>query len=495
MQNTNIGTLKRAMKVNYFVALGLSLFTILQIIGLMGLEDPTLIVTLLTPIILMTIVFFVPFGNLTVRAYLIVLIPLLNTFYGIRTGDVTLFTVIMVMLYFFMVTLYYNKLLVVVHLIVVNLGYIFAYMANQTGFGDIFSQAAVFFIFLTMLNALNILVFTQVRWGSKNLEDARLKTDEATKVLNELETLFDKLRNSAQMLDSNIGQMHGSLNHTKEATEAVVVTMQDMTEGVQDSSEGIQEISSKSVDMVSSVDESTNLATKIASTTDDMKKVVDVGSQMMKDMDVQVADMTTSIQIASDTVSDLEKSIVTINEFLEGITQIASQTNLLALNAAIEAARAGEEGKGFAVVADEVRKLAEQSATIVQDINNVLDTVNQQTEVASKKVHEGNTVAIACKKLVDEVLSKFGDIESSVNNTEDFVKQEGVMLDSVASDFAKIQQELENLAAIAENQAASTEEVLATVENQNEQINSIASFSDEIKELSEELKRLCKTDE
>ncbi len=93
--------------------------------------------------------------------------------------------------------------------------------------------------------------------------------------------------------------------------------------------------------------------------------------------------MTTVEKIAAESVHEitaLNEQMKEISSIVKMIADISSQTNLLALNAAIEAARAGEHGRGFAVVASEVRNLAGESKTATADIENLIGSIQCNSE-------------------------------------------------------------------------------------------------------------------
>jgi methyl-accepting chemotaxis protein len=116
----------------------------------------------------------------------------------------------------------------------------------------------------------------------------------------------------------------------------------------------------------------------------------------------QIQAIGSSTQALEEQMTLLKTSSASIGEVVELIKNIADRTRLLSLNAAIEAARAGEQGRGFAVVADEVRKLADQTMTATQNVEDLLETIQQQVTTSgdtmaamSQQVRQGITVSQA----------------------------------------------------------------------------------------------------
>ena len=127
----------------------------------------------------------------------------------------------------------------------------------------------------------------------------------------------------------------------------------------------------------------------------------------MQHLNSQMSEAETSVERLAANSGDIGKIIDVINE-------IANQTNLLALNAAIEAARAGEQGRGFAVVADEVRSLAERTRRSTLEVQEVIKTIQTDTDAVVHTMSSGREFADRTQQLATASEQHLTDIEAKV---------------------------------------------------------------------------------
>ena len=208
--------------------------------------------------------------------------------------------------------------------------------------------------------------------------------------------------------------------------------------GAAESAQRLSEAATAMNEMNATVQEVAKNAGSASAASAETKQKAEAGSQV-------VEKAVHSIEQVHQMSLELKEDMAQLNEHAQDITRImgvisdiADQTNLLALNAAIEAARAGEAGRGFAVVADEVRKLAEKTMASTNDVGNAIKAIQESTA----KSMEG----------VDNAVERIGEA------TE-----------------------------LASQSGAALEEIVATVEATGDQVNAIATASEEQSAASEEI--------
>ncbi len=252
------------------------------------------------------------------------------------------------------------------------------------------------------------------------------------KVVDSIRELINSIQKNAEIINNGALQIKSESDVlTDQANDASAVTEQ-MAAGMEETAAASQEVTSTAHEMgeaansiAVSASEGAHNAQDISKRSTIMKKDAEESNEEAKNIyDNVKTDLARAISEA--------KAVEKINILTDAILSISDQTNLLALNAAIEAARAGEAGAGFSVVAEEIRKLAEQSASTVTDIQNVVSTVNNSVE--NLKENSENILQFFDEKVLNDYQKFIGIADQYAVDAETF--------NAVMTDFSATSEEL-----------------------------------------------------
>jgi PAS domain S-box-containing protein len=184
---------------------------------------------------------------------------------------------------------------------------------------------------------------------------------------------------SAQMYE----EMKRMVNHIHNAGLQISTASAQIRSASEEQATGAAEQSSGVSEVTTTIEELNTTATRIAKNAETVARLAGDTLSGMQEINVKVNDTARKILA----LGEKSQSIGNITKLID---DIADQTNLLALNAAIEAARAGEVGRGFAVVAQEVRKLAERSSESTEEIRQIINEIQGETNATIMSI-EGST--------------------------------------------------------------------------------------------------------
>ena len=162
------------------------------------------------------------------------------------------------------------------------------------------------------------------------------------------------------------------VKHIRDAGLQLASSAAQISSAAEEQATGATEQSSAVSEASTTTEELGATATRIAENAENVAKIAEDTLAGMQEINTKVGD--TAKKILS--LGEKSQSIGNVTKLID---DIAEQTNLLALNAAIEAARAGEAGRGFAVVAQEVRKLAERSSESTEEIRQLINEIQGET--------------------------------------------------------------------------------------------------------------------
>ncbi|MBZ4193879.1 MAG: methyl-accepting chemotaxis protein [Candidatus Contendobacter sp.] len=285
-----------------------------------------------------------------------------------------------------------------------------------------------------VLYGLGFMTLTQIvnaeQRKQETEEQNRRNQDAILRLLDELGNLAEgDLTVQASVTEDITGAIADSVNYAIEALRDLVSTINSTsglvaaavqeTSAIADRLAKSSEIQSRQIEnasatvmqMAQSMDEVSAKTSASAEVAEKSVGIAHEGGDRVRRTIHGMNAIREHIQDTSKRIKRLGESSQEIGDIVALINDIADQTNILALNAAIQASAAGDAGRGFAVVADEVQRLAERSSNATKRIEQLVKTIQADTNEAIISMEKSTSEVVGGSGLAEKAGEALEEIE------------------------------------------------------------------------------------
>ncbi|MDT8904081.1 methyl-accepting chemotaxis protein [Anaeroselena agilis] len=311
--------------------------------------------------------------------------------------------------------------------------------------------------------------------------------DAMFRMRDNLRALVRQINASADQVAASAEELTASAEQSAQAANQIAASITGVAGAANEQLTAADEASAVVTQMSAGIQQVAANGNQVAGQTTQAAEKAKNGGQQVDKAVRQMGQIESSAQTVAAAVAKLGEQSKEIGQIVGTIAGIAGQTNLLALNAAIEAARAGEQGRGFAVVAEEVRKLAEQSQAAAGQIADLIENIQRDTDKAVAAMDTGAREVKAGTEAVTVAGAAFGEIVALVTRVSDQVQEASGGMQQMAVGSERIVGLVRTIDALSKTSAGEAQSVSAAAEEQLASMEEVASSSQALAKLAEEL--------
>ncbi|MCG8499743.1 MAG: methyl-accepting chemotaxis protein [Firmicutes bacterium] len=323
-------------------------------------------------------------------------------------------------------------------------------------------------------------------------DELRDLTNSFNGMVDNLKEIIRKTYDASEKVSFSSQQLSESAEQNSSTAEEIAASVQEMAEGMHTENDELQSTAKAANHMHQISRDIAKSSDKILSNANQSVRLAGDGNQCIRQFITQLNAINEVINDASGVTNKLNLSSKEMNKILNTISAISAQTNLLSLNASIEAARAGEAGRGFAVVAAQIRQLAEESAVSVKKIEEIVKSVQSESDQINNKMQESLTQMAAGNEIAEQAKKYFESIEKA-NRVVDADAQ------SITGELRDLIERIENvnnsmvqIEKIITQNADMSANISAGIQQQTAGLEEVASSAAILSELAEALAGVVK---
>ena len=326
------------------------------------------------------------------------------------------------------------------------------------------ARIGVYGAIISMVEALK----EHIQDAQRESENAREQSRQAHDAMESANAAKDEAHKKADAMLHAAGRLERVVQIVSSASTELSAQIEQSDKGAAQAAQRLAEAATAMNQMNATVQEVARNAGQASVASAETREKAQSGASIVQKSLVSIGQVQTVSQELKQDMLQLNAHAQAISQIMGVISDIADQTNLLALNAAIEAARAGDAGRGFAVVADEVRKLAEKTMASTNDVGNAIKAIQESTSKS---------------------MSSMDNALEQVNQATGYASQSGQALKEILETVLGVADQVNAIATASEEQSAASDEINMSIGNVNEMVKQTADAMGEAAHAVTELAR------